>query len=66
MVIKGFNISLILTWDLTYLQKREFKRKSGRGSFGSCSFRERPNDIPWLKKGLPGGLGIGENYTDLL
>ena len=33
-------------------------------SFGSCSTWEGTNDLPWGRKGLPGGPGVGGNYTD--
>ena len=43
--------------------KRGVNRKRG-GSFGNCSAREGKNGLPWGKKGLPGGPGVGGNYTN--
>ena len=58
-----FTILLILTWELRYPQKRGINRKRG-GSFGSCSAWEEANDLPSGRKDLPGGPGVGGNYTD--
>ena len=54
---------LILAWELEYPEKREVNRKEGgvlevvlpgRGAYDLLSGR----------KNLPGGLGVGGNYTD--
>ena len=49
-------ILLILIWELKYSQKREVNRKRW-GSFGSCSAKEPPNDLPSGRKDLPGDQG---------
>ena len=48
--------------ELRYPQERGVNRKIG-GSFGSCSPWEGANDIPWGRKYLSGGPGVGGNYT---
>ena len=58
-----FTILLILTWELRYTQKRGVNRKE-EGSFGSCSAWEGANDLPWGRKDLPFGLGVGGNHAD--
>ena len=46
-----------------FSKNEELTEKEG-GSFGSCSAWEGANNLPWGWKGLPGGPGVGENYTD--
>ena len=61
--LRLFPILLILAWELEYPEKREVNRKAGgvlevvlpgRGAYDLLSGR----------KDLPGGLGVGGNYTD--
>ena len=40
-------------------KKRGINRKRGY-SFGSCSGWEGGNDLPWGRKGMPGGSGVVE------
>ena len=35
------------------------------GSFGNCSPWKGANDLPWGRKSLLVGPGVGRNYTDL-
>ena len=39
------------------------KGKEG-GGVRSCSVWEEANDLPWGRKGLPSGHGVGANYRD--
>ena len=56
-------ILLILTWELRYPQKVGVNRK--RGGVLEVDLPGRgANCLPWGRKGLPEGLGIGRNYTD--
>ena len=57
--------------ELRYSQKRGVNGKrvgaSGEGGGGgirSFSAWEGANDIPWGRKGVPGGSGEGGNYTN--
>ena len=59
----GNQILLKLTWELKYPQKIEINRKRG-GSFESYSVWEGANDLPWGRKGLSGGPGVGRNCAD--
>ena len=56
------SILFILTMELRYPQKRGVTEKEGGLEVGSLL--EGANDLPWGRKGLPGGTGIGKNYTD--
>ena len=38
--------------------------EDGGGGIRSFSAWEGANDIPWGRKGVPGGPGIGGNYTN--
>ena len=49
------------SWDIF---KREGWTEKERESFGSCSAWEGANVLPWGRKDLPGGPGVGENYTN--
>ena len=49
---------------MRYPQKRGVNRKRG-GSFWSCSAWEGANNLPWGKKSLPGGPGVGEKLYRL-
>ena len=57
--------------ELRYSQKTGVNRKrvgasgeDGGGGIRSFSAWKGANDIPWGRKGVPGGPGIGGNYTN--
>ena len=44
-----------------FSKMRGYQIKSGVGCFGSCSPWEGGNHLPWGRKRLPGGPGVGRN-----
>ena len=56
-------ILLILTWELRYPEKVGVNRKRGGVLEVDLPWRGA-NCLPWGRKGLPEGPGIGRNYTD--
>ena len=43
---------------------KRLTEKEGRGgSFGSCLPERGAHDLPWGRKSLPEGPGVGGNYT---
>ena len=55
---------LILTWELRYLSKKMGVNRKRGASFEDCSAWEGASYLPWRRKDLPVGLGVGGDYAD--